>query len=85
MSAARGLRILVAAALVVAAPGGATAEGADPRPNIVLIMAEDLSPRLGAWGDTVAHTPNLDRLAQQGTRYTRAFTTSGVCAGGSTR
>lgn len=50
------------------------------RPNLLLIVAEDLSPRLGAYGDPVAHTPNLDRLAAEGVRYTRAFTTAGVCA-----
>ena len=43
-------------------------------------MAEDLSPRLGAYGDPVAHTPNLDRLAGEGVRYTHAFTTAPVCA-----
>jgi N-sulfoglucosamine sulfohydrolase len=50
------------------------------RPNILLIMAEDLSPRIGAFDDTVAVTPNLDALAQEGTRYTSVFTTAGVCA-----
>ncbi len=55
------------------------AAGAE-RPNLLLLVAEDLSPRLGAYGDSVAHTPNLDRLASEGVRYTRAFTTAGVCA-----
>lgn len=50
------------------------------RPNIVWISAEDLSPRLGAYGDEVARTPNLDRLASEGVLYTRAFTSAGVCA-----
>ena len=53
---------------------------ADPRPNIVLVMAEDVGLRMGAYGDAVAETPNLDRLARAGARYPRAFTTSGVCA-----
>ena len=55
------------------------AHGAE-RPNLLLIVAEDLSPRLGAYGDALADTPSIDRLARQGTRYTRAFTTAGVCA-----
>jgi len=61
---------------------GAPAAGAPgaARPNLLLIVAEDLSPRLGAYGDAVAHTPNLDRLAAEGVRYTHAFTTAGVCA-----
>lgn len=49
-------------------------------PNILWISAEDLSPRLGAYGDPVARTPNLDRLARDGVLYTHAFTTYGVCA-----
>lgn len=53
---------------------------AQNRPNIVWISAEDLSPRLGAYGDELAATPNLDRLAAQGALYTLAFTTAGVCA-----
>ena len=50
------------------------------RPNIVWISAEDMSPRLGSYGDEVARTPNLDELAARGTRYTRVFTTAGVCS-----
>ncbi len=51
-----------------------------PRPNLLLLVAEDLSPRIGAFGDDAADTPNLDRLAAEGVRYTQVFTTSGVCA-----
>lgn len=61
----------------------ATASGSgEPalRPNVVLLIAEDLSPRLGVYGDPIAETPNLDFLAAEGVRFTRAFTTSGVCA-----
>lgn len=50
------------------------------RPNIILITAEDLSPRVGFMGDPVAVTPNLDRLAVQSIAFTRAFTTAGVCS-----
>ncbi|MDE2732216.1 MAG: sulfatase-like hydrolase/transferase [Bacteroidota bacterium] len=50
------------------------------RPNIVWISAEDMGPRLGAYGDSVARTPHLDDLAGQSTRYTRVFTTAGVCS-----
>lgn len=51
-----------------------------PRPNILLLMAEDMSPRVGAFGDPVAVTPNLDALAAEGVRFTNTFTTAGVCA-----
>jgi len=56
------------------------AEAGVTRPNILLLVAEDMSRRVGAFGDAVARTPNLDRLADEGTRYTHAFTTAGVCA-----
>lgn len=66
--------------LGAAAPAhGQDGPPADP-PNILWLSAEDLSPRLGAYGDPVAQTPHLDRLAEQGVRYTHAFTTAGVCA-----
>lgn len=50
------------------------------RPNFVWIVADDMSPDLGCYGDPQAHTPNLDRLAGQGVRFSRAFTHSPVCA-----
>ena len=50
------------------------------RPNIVWISAENMGPRLGSYGDEVARTPHLDSLASRGTRYTRVFTTAGVCS-----
>lgn len=50
------------------------------QPNILILMAEDLSPRIGAFGDPVAQTPNIDRLASVGVRFSNAFTTAGVCA-----
>jgi arylsulfatase A-like enzyme len=53
---------------------------AQDRPNILLLVAEDLSPRIGSYGDTVANTPNLDELALESVRYTNVFTTAGVCA-----
>ena len=72
---------LLLASLACLACEGRTIPGAPgTRPDILLIVAEDLSPRLGAYGDPLAHTPNIDRLAAQGTRFTRAFTTAGVCA-----
>ncbi len=61
--------------------GTACADGEPSnRPNIVWITCEDLSPRLGCYGDKTAPTPNIDRLAKEGVRYTRAFATGGVCA-----
>ena len=50
------------------------------KPNIVWIVAEDLSPILPAYGDSTVKTPNIDRLAREGVVYTNVFSPSGVCA-----
>ncbi|MDF2722818.1 MAG: sulfatase [Paenibacillus sp.] len=50
------------------------------RPNIVWISLEDTSPRFGCYGDRLARTPNIDRLADEGIRFPLAFATAGVCA-----
>ncbi len=50
------------------------------KPNILWLSCEDISAHLGCYGDPHAITPNLDRLAEEGVRYTHAFTTAGVCA-----
>lgn len=49
-------------------------------PNFVVIMAEDLSPRIGAFGDEIANTPNIDELAEDSVRFTSAYTMAPVCA-----
>ena len=56
------------------------AAASDRPPNILVLMAEDLSHRIGAFGDPVARTPNIDRLAGTGVRFPNTFTTAGVCA-----
>ena len=50
------------------------------QPNILLLVAEDMSSRVGAFGDSIALTPNIDKLALKGIRFTNVFTTAGVCA-----
>jgi len=50
------------------------------KPNILWITCEDISPYIGAYGDKLVKTPNIDRLAREGIRYTKAYTTAGVCA-----
>jgi N-sulfoglucosamine sulfohydrolase len=52
----------------------------DKKPNIVWLNVEDMSPRLGCYGDMTVPTPNIDRLAREGVQYTNVFTTAGVCA-----
>ena len=52
----------------------------DDRPNFLLIVFEDMSPHIGAYGDKIAQTPVLDAFADEAVLYEKAFTTAGVCA-----
>jgi len=54
--------------------------GAEDRPNILWLIGEDFSADLGCYGTKEVWTPNLDQLASEGVRYTRAFTTAPVCS-----
>src|SRR5258708_2805931 len=71
---------LLALLAVIALPVTVMADEAKPRPNILWITCEDISPNLGCYGDKDAVTPNLDRFATQAVRYTHAFSVAGVCA-----
>lgn len=65
--------------LALLAPALAFATAAD-RPNIVLIVADDLGyGDLGCYGATAIPTPNLDRLAAQGRRFTHAYGPAATC------
>ncbi len=62
-------------------PVGSGTDGEERRPpNILWITNEDMSPRLGCYGDTAARTPHIDRLAGEGLLFTHAFSISGVCS-----
>src|SRR3954468_3700966 len=62
-----------------AAPAPATAPTTRPL-NILILSVEDMSPWLACYGDKTAPTPNIDRLARDGVRYTNVFATTPVCA-----
>ena len=57
-----------------------TASAADNRPNVLLILVDDLKPSFGAYGDSWVHSPNLDRLAARGMRFDMAYCNQAVCA-----
>ncbi|HJS08360.1 MAG TPA: sulfatase [Pirellulales bacterium] len=74
-----GSMALVCGALVtgaVVAQAGQTSA----RPNILWLIAEDFGPHLGCYGTKEVTTPNLDRMAADGVRYTRFFVTCPVCS-----
>lgn len=50
------------------------------KPNILFISIDDLRPTLGAYGDTIAITPNIDQLAAEGMTFRQTFTQVAVCA-----
>ena len=51
------------------------------RPNIIFIMADDHAfQAISAYDSTLIHTPNIDRLAEEGIRFDRAFVTNSICS-----
>jgi arylsulfatase A-like enzyme len=75
-------RTVLRQAAAAAAPAflHARSGSAAERPNILWIISEDLGPMLGCYGYPLVRTPNLDRLAAEGVRFTQAHTTGPVCS-----
>jgi arylsulfatase A-like enzyme len=72
----QGCLFLAAVRVEAATP---TAQGPVDRPNILWLVSEDNDTFLGCYGDPLAHTPTLDRLASQGVLFERCFAQP-VCA-----
>ena len=64
-------------ASLLASRGSAASES---RPNILWLISEDTSPDFGCYGHPLVHSPNIDRLAAEGTRYNAAFAAAPVCS-----
>ena len=74
-------RTLALSLAVAILPGSAYAQDTTARPNVVVILADDLGyGDLGCYGHPVIKTPNLDRLAQQGMRFTQCYSAGAVCS-----
>ncbi|MGJ8642136.1 MAG: sulfatase family protein [Luteolibacter sp.] len=70
----------LACGLLAASTQGLLAQESD-KPNIILFVSDDHgTDALGSYGNPVIKTPNLDRLASDGVRFTRAYCTSASCA-----
>ncbi|MDR1887878.1 MAG: sulfatase-like hydrolase/transferase [Zoogloeaceae bacterium] len=66
---------------VASAAPAVKGKATDERPNIVFILADDLGyADLGVYGQTDFKTPNLDKLAREGVRFTQAYSNSAVCS-----
>jgi len=73
------LSMFMSIAIVVAGPPVAPTQ--KQKPNIIFIMADDLGyGDLGCYGQQRIQTPNLDKMAAEGMRYTQAYAGSTVCA-----
>jgi len=68
------------ACVAVGLTPGTPARAAEARPNVVWIVVDDMSANFSCYGETTVQTPNVDRLAREGTRFRRAFTTAPVCS-----
>lgn len=90
-----GLAIMMMAATAIAGCAQTTSQAPDlliqrsisepvsshvARPNVLLIMVDDLKPSLRSFGDSTAISPNIDGLAMRGTRFERAYANQAVCA-----
>jgi len=72
--------LLIVAALLCPVVSSVHAAPPTRRPNVLMILVDDLKPTWGAYGDAVAVTPNLDALAARGMRFNRAYCNQAVCA-----
>ena len=69
----------LAAVALLAAALPCAAEPAK-RPNIVWVVVDDMSANFSCYGEKTIRTPHVDRLAAEGTRFSRAFVTAPVCS-----
>ena len=53
---------------------------AQDRPNIVWIIPDDMSAHFSSYGETAIQTPNVDKLAAKGVKFTNAYVTAPVCS-----
>lgn len=76
-----GGAVAVAMLSGVAERGLARREKAPERPNILFLLTDNQGwDMMGCTGNPIIHTPNMDKLADSGVRFTNAFVTTPICA-----
>lgn len=73
-------RFFTIATITIACAASIVSANPATRPNVLLLCVDDLKPVLGCYGDTLARTPNLDRLAARGLRFDLAYCNQAVCS-----
>lgn len=80
MNLAKQLFLFCIAGLVLLMPTAACATDNTNRPNILWIVAEDISPFFGCYGSPEAITPNIDTFAKRSHLFKRAYSTAPICS-----
>jgi uncharacterized sulfatase len=75
----RGPTLLLLTGLLMCLSVTARAETAPKKPNVLLIVSDDLGARLGTYGDPQVKSPGIDRLAARGVRFDRAYCQFPLC------
>ena len=66
--------------IAILATGLASATASAARPNILWIIIDDMSANFSCYGETLIETPHVDKLAETGTMFSKAFVTAPVCS-----
>jgi len=66
--------------ILVSILAGCQIQQKESAPNILWINCEDISPSLGCYGDQYATTPNIDKLAEHGVTFEKAYSTAAICS-----
>lgn len=80
MNAFFNVRVFLSLVAFVSVSAIASSSDADTRPNILWFVVDDMSPNFSSYGETTIETPNVDKLASEGTRFSRAYVTAPVCS-----
>ena len=74
-------QMMLALAIAVAAGSLHAAEAPPARPNILLMVGDDIGwGDIGCYGSTQIQTPNIDRMAKEGLRFTSGYVTAALCS-----